>query len=269
MDILTHTLSGIAIGTVAASFSKRGFKEKLLIVAIAGFAAVLPDFDAISLWSGFDSTLGALFNLSHTGKEIYSAKFWYSHHAFMHSLLAGILFAGLIGLLKYLIESRFKNLTSKGFLDSIQKNKLILIAFVSAFIIHLIEDMPTPASTWGGVNFFFPSKNFIGGTGDIWWWNNYDIFLIVVGVILVNLILLVIKMFVKFDVRKFTVGVFLIGFTFALIQIKTRDYDFAYSGYSKNYQEFEMQSKQIQKEVLGDKLYKVMEGFDNKLKIYF
>lgn len=269
MDILTHTLSGIAVGTVAISFLKQSMKEKLLIVAVCGFAGALPDIDAISLWSGFDSTFGKLFNLSHTGREIYSAKFWYSHHAFMHSLLAGVLFAGVIGAIKYLFEVRFKKLTINGLLSSIHKNKLLLIAFVAAFTIHLMEDMVTPASTWGGVNFFFPSKSYIGGTGDIWWWNNYDVFLIVVGVILVNLILLGAKRFVKFDVRKFTVGVIIIAFVFALVQIKTRDFDFAYSGYSNKYNEFEAQSKQQQKDILGEKLFQVMERFDNKLKIYF
>ncbi|MBN2570594.1 MAG: metal-dependent hydrolase [Ignavibacteriales bacterium] len=269
MDILTHTLSGVAIGTVVSSFANSGFKNKLGIVLISGFAGALPDLDAISLWSGFDPTIGNLFNLSESGKDIYSAKFWYSHHAFLHSAFAGLLIAGLLGLISYLIDSKFKGLKNKSFLESLYQKRIIMIGFFLGFLIHLIEDMPTPASNWGGVNFFWPSKSYIGGTGDIWWWNNYDIFLIVFGVMVTNLILHLIQRFAHFDLRKFIVGVFIIGFSIAIIQIKTRDFDFAYSGHSIRYQEFEDKSKQQQKEILGDKLYRMMENFDNKLNIYF
>ncbi len=269
MDILTHTLSGIAIGTVVSSFSKHGLKDKLKITLMSGFAAVLPDFDAISLWSGFDSTIGNLFNLSLSGKEIYSAKLWYSHHAFMHSAFAGLLITLLIGLVMFAVDYMFKSIKINDFKASFAKNKLVLIGFLLGFLIHLIEDMPTPASSWGGVNFFWPSESYIGGTGDIWWWNNYDIFLIVVAVIFINLLLLLINRFVKFNYKRIAVGVFLLGFVLAFTQIKTRDYDFAYSGNTKDYNKFEEKSKIIQREILGDKLYGIMENFDNKLKIYF
>jgi len=204
-----------------------------------------------------------------SGKEIYSAKYWYSHHAFLHSVFAGLLITGILGLISYLIDSKFKGLKNKNFIESLIEKRNLLIGFFLGFIIHLIEDMPTPASTWGGVNFFWPSKSYIGGTGDIWWWNNYDIFLIVLGVIVINLILHLIQRFAQFDLKKITVGVFIIGFSFAIIQIKTRDFDFAYTGHSTRYQEFEDKSKQLQKEILGNKLFRLMENFDNKLKIYF
>ena len=225
--------------------------------------------DAISLWSGFDTTIGNFFNLSVSGKEIYSGKYWFSHHAFLHSVFAGILIAGLLGLISYMIDSKFKGLKYKNFLESLNKKRILLIGFFLGFIIHLIEDMPTPASAWGGVNFFWPSKSYTGGTGDIWWWNNYDIFLIVVAVIVANLILHIIQRFIHFDLRKITVGVFIIGLSLAIIQIKTRNFDFSYTGHATRYQEFEDKSKQLQKEILGDKLYLLMEKFDNKLKIYF
>jgi len=269
MDILTHTLSGVAIGTVVSSFVYSGFKDRLKIVLISGLAGALPDLDAISLWSGFDSTIGDFFNLSASGKEIYSAKFWYSHHAFLHSAMAGVLITGLIGLISYLFEPKLKGLKNKSLIESISKNKILLVGFFLGFLIHLIEDMPTPASSWGGIDFLWPLKSYTGGTGDIWWWNNYDIFLIVICMIISNLILTIIRRFVNFDLRKFTVGVVVFGFSIALIQVKTRDFDFAYTGHTTNYQEFENKSKQIQKEILGDKLYHMMENFDNKLKIYF
>lgn len=269
MDILIHTLSGIAIGTVVSSFSNAGFKNKCSIIFFSGFAGALPDLDAISLWSKFDSTIGKFFNLAHSGHDIYFAKFWYSHHAFMHSAFAAIFLSGILGLIRYFLGSRFKNMTFIGLVDSIRKNKLLHIGFVLGFLIHLIEDMPTPGSTWGGVNFFWPSKSYIGGTGDIWWWNNYDVFLIIVCVILVNLLLSFINQFVRFDLKKSTLSVFLIGFIFSVFQIKTRTFDFAYRGYAKHYEAYEAKSKEIQRHILGDNLYDFMVRFDNKLTFYF
>lgn len=266
MDILTHTLSGVAIGTVMSGFTKSGFKHRLKIVLFSGVAGALPDLDAISLWKGFDSTIGKFFNLSVSGKDIYSAKYWYSHHASLHSALAGLLLTGFIGLFYYCIGRSFKK---ESLSSSLFKNRYILIGFFLGFIIHLVEDMPTPSSTWGGVNFFWPLKTYTGGTGAIWWWNNYDIFLIVVCVVFLNLILLLLRRYITFDLWKFTLGVFLTGVTFAIIQIKTRDFDFAYKGNTTRYWEFEEKSQQIQKEILGDKLYRMMEKFDSKLSIYF
>lgn len=265
MDILTHTLSGIAVGTVISTYSSGSFIQKLKIVLLSGFAGALPDIDAISHWSGFDSTIGALFNLPDTGRDIYSAKYWYSHHAFMHSLFASLLFAGLIGLVAHILQKKSK----RNWKTTFHQNRLLLLGFILGFSIHLLEDMPTPAASWGGVNFFWPSSSYIGGTGDIWWWNNYDIFLIVVIVIFLNLSLAGVYRIWKFNLRKSTTLVFLLGFSAALFQIKTREFDFAYSGSTSRYQEFEVKSKEIQKELLGDDLFELMEKLDNSLSIYF
>ncbi|MCG8582966.1 MAG: metal-dependent hydrolase [Bacteroidales bacterium] len=269
MDILTHTLSGVAVGTAVSAFADSGIKSRLSIVLLSGFAAALPDVDAISLWSGFDSTIGAFFNLSDSGRDIYAAKYWYSHHAFFHSVAAAFLFTVLVGLASYLIETRLRRFKTKGISDSLRKNRLLLLGFFLGYMMHLVEDMPTPASTWGGVNLFWPSASYFGGTGHIWWWNNYDIFLIAVGVIFINLTLSLIGKLIRFDLKRLTIGVFILGFSFAFLQIKTRDYDFGYTGHSANYQQHEAKSKQIQRELLGNRIYDLMERFDNSLKIYF
>ena len=86
---------------------------------------------------------------------------------------------------------------------------------------------------------------------------------------ILNLILPVFKKIIRYDLRKLTIGVFVIGFLLASYQIKTRDYDFAYTGYTSRYAEYEKRSKEIQQKILGDKLYKFMEGFDNKLNFHF
>jgi membrane-bound metal-dependent hydrolase YbcI (DUF457 family) len=269
VDILTHIISGVAFGTVVSSLSKGGLKEKIGFLAIGGFGSALPDIDAISLWSKFDSTFGRLFGLSHSGKEIYSAKFWFSHHGFMHSFMACLIFGFLIGLIYYLIQSRFQKLTLKDLYKSMMSNKLYLIIFIVGFCLHLLEDIPTPSSSWDGIDLLWPSKTYIGGTGSIWWWNNYDIFLIVMSVIIINLLVLFVSKLLKVDSFKITMAVFVAGFVLTTNQIRTRDFDFNYKGNAIIHDYYEYKSKEIQKQILGNQLYEFMIGFDSKLKINF
>ena len=53
------TLTGVAVGTVIATVSGTSWKHKSLIVFFGGLGGALPDFDAISLWSRFDATIGS------------------------------------------------------------------------------------------------------------------------------------------------------------------------------------------------------------------
>ncbi|MCG8305865.1 MAG: metal-dependent hydrolase [Cytophagales bacterium] len=269
MDIITHTLSGVATGTVVMSFSPKGYKAKLGILSISGFGAALPDLDAISLWSRFDNLFGRLFNLEHSGKEIYFSKFWYSHHAFLHSILAAIIIALLIGSLTYLLSSKQKPKSFSGLISSLVNQKLILIGFLSGFIIHLIEDMPTPSCVWGGVNLFWPSHGYVGGTGDTWWWNNYDIFLIVITIIILNLVVSLLRPSNRLHPKKLTSVILIIGFSISLIQIKTRGFDFNYTGHTTRYDEFEVKSKELQRDILGPGIYNYMEKLDNKIPLNF
>lgn len=264
MDILTHTLSGLAVGSVVATFSNKGILHQSKIILASAFAGALPDLDAISYWSGFDATFGTLFNLPAPGRDIYSAKYWYSHHAFMHSLVAGLFFAFTLIVGSYLWRRKTRN-----WRRTISDNRLLATGFILGFTVHLLEDMPTPAASWGGVNFLWPSASYIGGTGDIWWWNNYDIFLIVVSVIIINLVLSFIHRWARFNLKALTVCVFAVGFGLSVFQIKTRDFDFAYTGSTSRFQEFESKSKELQQEILGDKLFYMMEKFDHSLSIYF
>jgi len=264
MDILTHTLSGVALGSCLALFSKKGWKNKMNILAFSGLGGALPDVDAISLWSKFDGSMGRLFGLSHAGKDIYSGKLWYSHHGFMHSLLSALCFTIVIGLILYLIRRIRKNKTA-GLTGSFRGNALLLSGFFLGYIVHLFQDMVTPAGSWGGVRLFFPSTIYIGGTGDIWWWNNYDIFLIVVAVLVINLILLIYSGKGNGKIVKTSIMVLTIGCILSVLQIKSRDYNFN----KKEYQLCEDKSKEIQKGILGNKIYTRMERFDRSLKIYF
>ncbi len=58
MDILSHSLSGVALSTVLLPFSKFGTKGKTFMLLAGASGGFLPDFDAISLWTGFDLTIG-------------------------------------------------------------------------------------------------------------------------------------------------------------------------------------------------------------------
>ncbi len=262
MDIICHTLSGVAIGTVAANFSKQSWKTKFWSVFLGGLGAALPDFDAISLWSKFDGTIGKLLGLQHTGSQIYFGKFWYSHHAAFHSLFAAIGLAVLATLVIWMIKRQ-------NVLRFIHQNGLLYGSFILGFVVHLLEDMPTPAAVWGGVNFFFPSDAYIGGFGKIWWWNNYDIFLIILGVITLNLIVLGLPK-KWYSVRSgISFSALVLGAGFSCYQMFTRPIDFSYSGHTEKYDYYEKQSKEIQRQILGGQVFNMMESLDNKIPLYF
>jgi membrane-bound metal-dependent hydrolase YbcI (DUF457 family) len=261
MDILTHAITGLAAGTLIAGIAGRKPVESLKIIAFAGFGAVLCDIDTISLWSRFDGSFGRLFNLSHSGRAIYSMKLWYSHHGFFHSIAAAVLLSCCLGCLFYFFRKKKKN----GFSTVLKNNRLVLLGFLSGFLIHLLQDMPTPASSWGGVRLLFPLKNYIGGTGDIWWWNNYDLFLIALGVLLINSLVLLLRNVFKKKTGKICSGIFLVAVLLSLFQIGTRNVNFNRSNYRQN----EEKSKEIQQNMLGDKCYRMMEDFDNKMKVNF
>jgi len=259
MDILSHALSGLAVSTVVASQINSSLLTQIKICLAGTFAAVIPDFDVISLWSKFDGTIGKWFSLNHSGNEIYFAKFWYSHHAFLHSAVAGVVVS----------------LMFVAFIKFITRNasfKLLMACFTASFfsfVAHLMGDMPTPASVWGGVNFWFPSHQYLGGFGSIWWWNNYDIFLILLAIALFNLILIIINNYKSIRINIVSVILFGLGLIWIIIQIQTRKYDFGYSGHSSKYYELEAKSKEIQREILGEKMYSIMKDFDNHLPIHF
>jgi inner membrane protein len=92
MDIISHTLTGIAVGTLSAALFIRSWKSKVAIIFAGVVGRAPPDFDAISLWSKFNSTIGLLVGLSHSGKAICFEKFWYYHHGASHSIIAPIVF---------------------------------------------------------------------------------------------------------------------------------------------------------------------------------
>ena len=265
MDIITHTLSGVVVATVVAAFAKKETRKSLKVLAFGALGGAFPDIDAISMWSRFDATFGRLFGLSHTGREIYGEKFWYSHHAFFHSIAAALLIAVLLMLTGY-VFLRIRKTAKIPLTGYYKRNVFLYITFIGAYLCHLLGDMPTPSSVWGGVNMFFPSDVYIGGSGKIWWWNNYDIFLLTLLCIAVNLTVI---LFRKQYVRKITLSFALFTFILILFQINTRQYNYAYNGNTTKYAEMEQQSKNEQERILGKRIYKCMKELDNRLPIHF
>ena len=164
MDLLTHISAGLAIGTCIAVGTKSSALKKTGIILAGALGGALPDIDAISLWSKFDSTFGRFFGLQHSGRFIYSGKLWYSHHGFMHSLVASLIFGFLLLLFIYFIRSRFRGISFSSFGQSVKNNRRLLFGFLGGYLAHLLCDMPTPAASWGGVRLFYPFTGYIGGT---------------------------------------------------------------------------------------------------------
>jgi len=265
LDLITHTISGMAAGTFLAGFSNKSLRKKTGIILFSGLGGAIPDIDVISHWSKFDGTFGKLFHLPTTGKIIYSEKFWYSHHGFMHSLVAAITLTLIIAALFYFLTRKKKKQTPalNGFLPAYG---LFFCGFFTGYIIHLLQDMITPGGPWGGIRFFFPSQTYVGGTGDIWWWNNYDLFLIVLAVLVINLTLLLMSHFIKKSIfKKISLVLLLAGCAFFVVHVKTRDFNFN----GKPYTVCEEKSKTIQKKLLSKELYDGMSRFDDFVRFSF
>lgn len=268
MDILTHAISGTAVAACAAAFVRTTPLRKVKILAVGTLGGFWPDIDAVSMWSKFDAVFGQLFGLEHTGRVIYGGKFWYSHHAFFHSLLASILFGLLLVLAIYLIN-RASSKKKASLTTFIKSHAIYFIVFVLGYWAHLAGDLPTPSSVWGGIALFWPSPGYVGGYGNIWWWNNYDIFLLILASIVINLTVPAISKYIRSRTKIFTTVILCITLTMIVIQVNTRHYDYAYSGGTSRYAEMEKNSKKEQERILGKRLYRRMDWFDRKMPFYF
>lgn len=248
MDIVTHILSGAVVSSVPAVMLCRRQFTRIGVMAFGGFAAALPDIDAISHWSGFDKTFGRWFALSQTGRDIYSDTHWYSHHGFTHSLMAAMLLAFIVWLIM-----------------KCRRDK-IAIAFVLALfgghIVHLLGDMITPGGSWRGVRLLYPLNDYFGGWGKVWWWNNYDIFLITAIALLIAFILAIVWR--TYDRRGVLLTVVL-WLAIASTMVFNGSGGFNKGIYSDN----EIKSKEIQQGKLPEPIYKAIEWFDRKLPVLF
>ena len=272
MDIISHTLSGIAISTIVAAISKKALWEKGLIVFCGGLGGALADIDSISLWSRFDSTIGAFFHLPHKGSDIYFSNYWYSHHNFAHSLVGGLIITLCLFVIFSLPVTVFSKNDSRR--NMFRRIGVYWVVLFLGYVMHLLGDLPTPSLTWGGIKLFWPLPVAIGGTGHIWWWNNYDIFLIIGGCCAINIGMIILYPILKKPFIRYLPLFICIGSFIAILhQIDQRNVNFANTGYTKGYWEryweHDIKSLEIQKEILGEKLYDIMTNADRKLTFYF
>ncbi|MDR2847945.1 MAG: metal-dependent hydrolase [Bacteroidales bacterium] len=268
MDILTHTVTGLTIGSIVVNLlpTHQPVTKSLSILLFGMLGGALPDIDAISLWSGFDAHFGRWF--AHSGKEIYSGKWWYSHHGFCHSVVAAVLTGFLLSWLIYAIRRIFgREKTFRTFWRTYQRP--LFYTFLFAAFAHFLCDCVTPASTWGGVRLWWPLPFYIGGWGDVWWWNNYDIFLIVAACFLMNVLWMGVCVWLRKEAGNIPLLFALVAVVFISVQVHNRQTNYAYEGATANYQQLEEASKKEQQRILGPAVYQRMEKFDRWLPFYF
>lgn len=262
MDIVTHVLSGIAVGTVAASVSGKDISGKGYILLCGAVGAALPDVDALTRWSGFDNTLGRWLNLGERGRDIYFAGHWYSHHNATHSILAGITAAAALLGFAYFIHrlSAKKKAPWPGF---VKEKAPYAAALFLGYMAHLAGDLPTPSSTWGGIRLFWPLGVMVGGWGRIWWWNNYDIFLLIYLCCMVNVVLLLALRPRGKNMKVLPAIVLAVTLAAVAYQIKTRPASSA-SG-DRSHRSMEAYSLKLQRDMLGGAVYGSMKSLDDAL----
>lgn len=222
---------------------------------LGGLAGAFPDLDAISQWSGFDSSIGTWFNLA-PGDDVYSGRWWYSHHAFTHSLLCSLLFATFT----FAALMRFRKQPQVRFQRAIHFAAVVALGWNA----HLAGDLPTPAGSWDGIAYWWPSQHYIGGTGHTFWWNNYDIFLLIcLGLLVHGICWLWLKKHSHWTAPITTLSAILL----IVYQLHQRPVDF--NDRTRPYQERERISLEYQHRLLGDRLFHWMQALDQSLPVYF
>jgi inner membrane protein len=268
MDIFTHTLSGMAAATAIAATSSRSLKDKFLMIGCGAAGAMLPDLDAITRWPDFDAVIGKTLGLSQAGRDIYYGHHWYSHHNFMHSLAAAAIFTLAGALIGYLYCRRRSGCRSAS--AFILSASGFLLSFFFGYIVHLLGDLPTPDTAWNGIRLFWPLPPFLGGFGYIWWWNNYDIFLIFLVGGMLNTVLIVANRISKKRLLSYIPTLlFLCMIGAALFQITHRPTSFTSAGNPAGHTDKERQSLAAQQDILGERLYSIMVAVDRKIPIPF
>ena len=272
MDIYTHMLSGVAASTVVAALSRKDWKGKTLIVCLGALGGMFPDIDAYSKCSKMDPVFQSVFNIKPENirsfmQKVYTGSHWYSHHMFFHSLLGGIVVSLMLFSLWYGVYSLFSKDIS--FMRFMKHRYIYLVALYTAFVVHLLGDLPTPDAYWDGIKLFWPLAP-VGGTGHIMWFHNYDLFLITLSGCVINLCLLAVILFKsgKGTIRYIPAAVFACTLLLTVYQINHREavskkcfnrtIRFTKQGY--NLRSYNKQALEMQKEILGETLFGYMHN---------
>ncbi len=264
MDAVINILLGACAGLVIAGWNRSRPSQRFKLMVVGMIGASLPSLDELTLWAGFDRWIGSWLVLPASGHEIYFGTFWYSHQGFFHSLLAGFLLSILLGWVLSLVYYHIMKGT-KSLAAAFRYLAGYMFAAGFGFYLHLLGDIVAPGGPWGGIRLFYPLHTYVGGWGLTWWWNNYDIALILVLALAIGLIYLSTAHPLKKGFRLMPMVVLLFSLTSISWQLSQREFNFNHHSYTAR----EIASKQIQRQLLGDPLTKWMEWFDQKLPVYF
>ena len=238
--------------------------QRIKIVLAGALGGVLPEIDALSLRSGFDRTIGQWLGLKHSGVDIYFGSEWYSHQAFFHSLLGLALVTGTL----WWLASFFYTYMMRHARDLGQAAHYLapyFIALGSGYLLHLMLDLFTPAGPWGGIQLFFPLDRYVGGWGMIWWWNNYDIFLLLMMALVINVVSMISFSVLNRAARLIPSVIAICALLSIAYQVNTRDFNFNQKGYVGR----EQASHRIQQHTLNPQVYEWMTWVDEQLPVYF
>lgn len=263
MDVITQTLGGLCVASGIAGMCRCRPAQRVKIILMGAIGGAFPDLDTMTIWPSFDQTLGKWLGVENS-VDLYFGHEWLSHQGFFHSLLGAILFTLLLWYVSgWLYAKGMRQAPSipsaMGYLAP------YFLAFSSAYVLHLIGDLFTPAGPWGGIRLFYPLDVYVGGLGTVWWWNNYDIVLILVLGLIINIgCLLTFSMLSTAGkyapIAIFTSCVLLCGYQFS-----NRNFDFNQPGYTPR----EAASHHIQTQILAPDVYHFMVKVDHELPVYF
>ncbi|MDX1906617.1 MAG: metal-dependent hydrolase [Bacteroidia bacterium] len=262
MDIVNNIVAGCLGASFIASATPARPARQIKIILSGIIGGIFPDIDGLSLMTSADSWCRTLLGIS--GENLYFGHHALSHLGFFHSLMGLVvctLGAGLLTSWIYFQPMRH----AASFVAAFRYLLVYIVAFGLGYVLHLAGDLAGPAGIWGGVRLFFPYEAYVGGWGHLWWWNNYDIFLILAFACILNLgFMLRYRAGSRLLARVSALTVCL-ALILAVVQVVHRGEAFNEGSFSYR----EEYSRQVQQQILGPGLYHWMEELDYRLPVLF
>ncbi len=227
MDLVSHVSSGICCGAAWTSLAHRPRMREPLLLALG---VLLPDMDGATV----------LFN-----HQVYYSQDWYSHHGVLHSPLgAALILSGACLVSRALGAGR-----------RLAPGTAAWILF--GWLLHLVEDLPSPGEPWGGLPLLWPfSGRRFGGWAHIWWLNEYLVLLLCSGALLAILGVLLARMLsAKWSNR--------VAFATFLVAVGVLSQAAVFVAVSRY--ESLPQWKAYQHDLLGDQAWSLVYGIDHSL----
>ena len=227
MDLFSHAASGVCLGVAAGLLRGKTDSRTTLLLTLG---TVAPDIDGLTVL--FDH-------------GTYYAQHWYSHHGALHSPVAALAaFVGFQALSRLIFRPRRAFPAGR-------------LAFLVGWLLHLIEDLPSPPEPWGGLPLLWPFRDTrYGGWAHIWWLNEYLLFVLVSAAMLA----LVGVAIVRHTPPRFARVISLLTFTAALTALTQATIFAAVSRY-----ESIPQWNAYQRLLLGDRLWSPVYRIDHAL----